>query len=80
MKYIKNVSGGTLTIEGQDILDSTYYGIKSTEESKYASSSYLLTLIASSSAVMAKSNDGLNDITDVNLAVDFLKGLLPTSM
>lgn len=80
MKYIKNVSGGPLTVEGQVISDSQYYQILSTEEAKFSSSSTLLSYIGDGSALMAKDDSGASDIADVNTAIDFLKNMTPSEV
>ena len=72
-KYIKNVSGSDQTIEGQLITTGTYYLIQATEEAKFASSSTLLGFIADGTVLMAKTDTGSEDITDLNQSIDFLK-------
>ena len=77
VKKIKNDTGSTKTYLGQDILAGAYYQIQAVEEISWSSHSALLTDIGSGDAVV---NDGSVDITDVNDAIDFLKGNLPTKV
>jgi len=79
-KYIKNDSGSEITVEGQAITAGDYYLIQATEESKFASSSTLLSYIGEGVVLMARSNSGPEDISDVNEAIDFLKGNLPAKV
>jgi hypothetical protein len=76
-KWIKNNSGGDKTWVGQLITNGSYYEIQDIEENAWRSNSQLLTDIGNSIAIVAKDNSGSNDITDVNLAINYLKGILP---
>lgn len=78
--YIKNNSNADITVEGQIITPSSYYMIQPTEQLRYGSSSQLLGYITDTTCIIAKSDTGSDDITDVNTAIDFLKGALPTSV
>ncbi len=75
-KWIKNSSGGTKTWVGQQVADATYYEIQSIEENQWANDSTLLIDIASSGALVAKDDSGNKDITDINEAINYLKGAL----
>lgn len=75
-KYIKNTTLGDLTIEGQLVSSGAYYLIQDTEINKFRSSSDLLVRIAAGDILMAKSDDGTTDITDVNTGIDYLKNNL----
>lgn len=75
-KYIKNTTLSDLTIEGQVIAPSTYYLIQDTEINKFRSSSDLMVHIAAGDILVAKSDDGTTDITDVNTGIDYLKNNL----
>jgi hypothetical protein len=79
-KWIKNTSGTTSTYNGQDIFDNTYYGIQAHQETAWANNSILLTDIASGDAIVAKDDSGTTDIVDVNEAINYLKGLLPSEV
>lgn len=79
-KWIKNTSGTTSTYNGQDIFDNAYYGIQAHQEIAWANDSILLTDIASGSAIVAKDDSGTTDIVDVNEAINYLKGLLPSEV
>lgn len=72
-KFIKNVSGSEQTIEGQSIADGAYYLIQATEEATFTSSSALLGLVAAGTVLIAKTDTGSDDITDLNQSIDFLK-------
>lgn len=76
-KYLTNVTGSTITVEGQEILPSEYYLIQDTEISKFRGSNELITHIASGSIIVAKSDDGTGNILDISTAIDYLKTNLP---
>lgn len=80
MAWIKNDSGSDKTWVGQLVENNTYYNIQSTEEVSWANDSTLLADIGSGDAIVAKDDSGSNDITDVNDAINYLKGLLPSSV
>lgn len=73
-KWVKNDSGSTKTWVGQQLDDQAYYEIQSVEETQWSSDSTLLTDIASGDAIVAKDDSGSFDISDVNEAIDYLKG------
>jgi len=79
-KWIKNNSGSTSTYKGQDIADGAYYEIQSHQELIWANNSTLLTDIANGDAIVAKDDSGSKDIADVNEAINYLKGILPTEV
>lgn len=74
MKRIKNADTVVHTWCGQEILPDEYYTIQASEEYAWASDSILLTAISDGVAVV---NDGVEDIADVNSAIDFLKSAVP---
>ena len=73
-KWIKNDSGASKDWVGQTIADQAYYEIQSHEESSWANNSVLLTAIGSGDAIVAKDDSGNTNITDVNTAINYLKG------
>lgn len=75
-KWIKNNSGINKTWVGQLVSDQAYYEIQPHEESSWANDSVLLSDIGSGDAVVAKDDSGTNDLTDVNIGINYLKGLL----
>lgn len=79
-KYIKNASGIPQTWLGQLIANGAYYHIQPQEEVSWANDSEIMTAIGSGDAVVAKSDDGTTDISDVNTAIDYIKGNLPTEV
>ena len=79
-KWIKNDSGSTKTWVGQEITNQSYYEIQSNEELEWANNSTLLTDIGSGDAVVAKDDSGNTDFSDVNEAIDYLKGDVPYSV
>jgi hypothetical protein len=74
-KYIKNIDTVNHTYQGQLILPGNYYLIQAQEMTAFENDSALLTDITNSLAQMAKTNDGLNDIADINEQINFLKGI-----
>jgi len=73
-KYIKNDTGSNQTWVGQLITPSSYYLIQGVEEISWITNSVLLTAIGAGEAVVATAN-GSGDITDVNLAINYLKDI-----
>jgi len=74
--WIKNTDSEEHTYSGQTILSSEYYMIEQDVElDKWQNNSQLLSDIGSGIAVVARSNSGTDDITDINLAINYLKGL-----
>jgi hypothetical protein len=71
--YIKNTDSIDHAYEGQIITPSSYYLIEYNELEKWQNSSTLLSDIGSGKAVVAKSNSGTEDITDVATAINYLK-------
>jgi hypothetical protein len=74
-KWIKNNSGGDKTWLGQLLTDQQYYHIQTHEEISWANNSTLLSDIGNGDAVVAKDDSTNKDITDVNDAINYLKGL-----
>lgn len=77
MKRIKNNDTVEHTWVGQTIEPGEYFTIESSQETSWANDSTLLTAIATSLAVV---NNGTKDLTDVNEAINFLKGALPVEV
>lgn len=75
--WIKNNTLANLTYSSQDILPGEYHKLKDSQKQVWAGLSNLLVDIASGDAIVAKIDDGNNDIVDVNEAINYLKGLLP---
>ena len=67
----KNNTGSAKSWEGQEIAPGEYYLLESSEISRWACSSDVMTDIGSGDLII---NDGTDDITDVNTAIDFIKG------
>jgi hypothetical protein len=73
--YIKNPhSTDTKNYQGQDILAGEYFEIPATRLPAWQTDSMLLIDIANGSAIVAKDDTGSTDISDVNEAIDLLKG------
>ena len=72
-KYIKNNSGVTKTWVGQQLANQEYYLIQQAELVQWANNSTLLSDIGNGNAVVAKSNDGTQNIVDVATAINYLK-------
>lgn len=70
VKKIKNNTETTKNWCGQEILADEYYSIQIEENAKWANDSTVLSAIGSADALM---NDGTIDITDVSIAINFLK-------
>ena len=73
MIYIKNTDTIQHKWAGQYVQPSGYYLIENAELANWQNSSQLLTDIGNGVAIVAKSNDGTQDITDVNEAINYLK-------
>lgn len=71
---IKNADLASRTWVGQTIGSGEYYTVPSGDLSDWANDSALLVSIAEGHAVV---NDGSSDITDVNDAINWLKGITP---
>ena len=76
--WIFNDSGSTKTYSGQEILDQTYYQIQPSEHIKFANDSVLLTDVGNSVAIVSRNNQAADHITDVNLAINYLKNINQT--
>jgi hypothetical protein len=72
MIQVKNNKVGTDTWCGMMIEPNAYYELQTLELSKWQNNSKVLTDIASGDLVV---NNGTSDITDVALAINFLKGI-----
>lgn len=77
LKKIKNAAEVAKTWCGMEIQSGAYYEIQSAEELRWANDSALLVDIAAGVAVV---NNGVDDIADVNTAINYLKNDLPTSI
>lgn len=71
IKKIKNADTISRTWVGQEITSGTYFTIDPLDYVKWSNDSQLLIDIASGKAIV---NDGSVDISDVNSAINFLKG------
>lgn len=74
VKRVKNNTGAPRAWVNQEIQPGEYYQIQSEEETRWANDSTLLTSIAAGDAIV---NDGDSDLTDVNQAINHLKGRVP---
>ena len=72
--YIKNTSQIDKIWVGMTVIPSQYYNIEEYEVSKWANDSQVLSDIGSGIAIVAKSNDGTQDIVNVSSAINYLKG------
>lgn len=72
--WIKNTDTVMHTWSGQGILQDEYYLIENLELPRWQNNSKLQTDIGSGIAIVAKDNSGNTDITDVNDAINYLKG------
>lgn len=75
MKFVKNNGGAAKSYLGQEIQPGSYYQIQPLEELAFANDSTVLADIGSGDLVVAKSGDGLSDISDVGEAINFLKNI-----
>lgn len=77
IKKIKNNDSILHVWCGQEVQPGEYYTIQSTEELTWGNDATLLVAIANSLAIV---NDGSSDITDINSAINYLKGNLPADV
>lgn len=77
--YAKNTDTVQHKWGGTYVQPSTYYALESLEESSWANDSQVLTDIGNGTLVIAKDDSGNNDITDVNEAINYLKGNGPVN-
>ena len=77
MIYIKNISGGSLTVRGNSISNGDYYLIPLVEVDDWASDSNVFTLIANGDVQIAKDDSGTNDITEVTEQWEYLTRIVP---
>lgn len=73
-KYIKNSDISVHTWVGVEVSAGSYYLIPDLEILDWANNNQLLIDIVAGNAIVAKSDDGLNDIIDINDAINLLKG------
>ena len=71
--WVFNDSGTSLTRQGQEITDQSYYQISATERLSWANDSDVLSDIGSAALIMATSNNSGDHITDVADAINYLK-------
>lgn len=76
--YIKNADTVNHTYSGQVITPSQYYLVQKKELFYWRENSTLLVDIANGIAVVARANDGTEDIIDINDGVNYLKQLEQT--
>lgn len=69
---IKNVDSEDHVWAGTTISSGQYYNVPSYDFSMWQNSSDIFTAIGSGQAIV---NDGENDITDISLAINYLKGI-----
>ena len=74
-KHIKNTSGSDSTYQGQLISNGAYYQLQAHEEKAWASDDTLLTDIGNGDALVAKTDDGLNDL-GISEGIDYLKDVI----
>lgn len=75
--YIKNADTVNHTWSGQLVTPGQYYLLQSLEEATWANNSQLLSDIGSGKAIVARDNSGNTDISDINEAINYLKGIAP---
>lgn len=78
--WIKNNDTVTHNYQGQDILTTEYFEIDNTRLVSWANDSQLLSDIGSTLAIVAKDDSGSTNITDINEAINYLKGSLPSQV
>lgn len=74
-KFVKNTDSVEHKWGGQYVQPDTYYGIENIEEGVWSNDAQLLADMASGTAVVAKSDDGTTDFSDLNLAINYLKDI-----
>ena len=75
-KWVKNADIVDRIFAGQLVEVGEYYQMQAVEDAQFSSNSQLLSYITSGIAVMAYDNTGSKDITNINQAIDFLKGTI----
>lgn len=75
MIFIKNESSTTISRRGIVIGSGAYYLLPDTDKLSWANDSQVLSDIANNILVVAKTDDEQNDLTDLNAALNYLKGL-----
>lgn len=78
--YIKNADTQSHTWTGQIITAGSYYEIEALEQVRWSEDNQVLVDLANGILIVATSNDGNNDITDVNQAINYLKNNIPPSV
>lgn len=77
IKYIKNISGSQQTWLGKVLEDNEYHQISDSNAAVWATNDDVLTALAVGDAVMAKSNDGTQDLSGTSANIAFLRNLIP---
>mgnify|MGYP001571210172 FL=1 len=77
MIYIKNISGGALTIRGNSINNGAYYLIPLVEVDDWASDANVFTLISDGDAQIAKDDSGTGDISELTEQWEYLTRIVP---
>lgn len=75
MKFVKNNKQTVDIWAGMQIQPNTYYQLEELEYNKWANNSKVLTDITSGDLLVAKSNDGTTDISDIAEAINYLKDI-----
>jgi hypothetical protein len=70
MKRVKNNTASVKTWCGQEIEAGQYYTIEVTEDLSWSNNNTVIVAISNAEAIM---NNGTEDITDINKAIEFLK-------
>ena len=73
-KIIKNIDTVEHTWVGQTIPSGSSYQIQTSQDNAWANDSLLMAAIGSGIAVV---NNGSTDITDVNMAINWMKNIIP---
>ncbi|RLA41028.1 MAG: hypothetical protein DRR06_16575, partial [Gammaproteobacteria bacterium] len=80
-KYVKNTHATDIqNWTGQDVAAGEYFEIEQIKLQRWQVNSAFLVDLASGLAVMAKSDDGTEDIADYNDALNYLRNDLPTEV
>ena len=80
MIFIKNISGLQKTIRGHVVAVNGYVEIPEAERPYWSNDNTLLDDIIADNLLVAKSSDGLNDITDHSLQLNVLYNNLPSNV
>ena len=75
--YIKNISGSSKTVRGNVMDNNSYILINESERIDWGLDDSVFSDISSDDLIIAKSDDGLNDISNYSEQWDYLKNNLP---